>query len=53
MNDLLKLDSKKDAVRLAHVIGRRKRELIINKAIQEGFKILNAGELLKKDVKEE
>ncbi len=53
MNDLLKLDSKKDAVRLAHVVGIRKRKQIIDKATQAGFKILNPGELLKKDVKEE
>ena len=45
VNDVVKLDAKKDAARLAHTVGRRKRKEIIEKANSIGIKILNAGKL--------
>jgi large subunit ribosomal protein L32e len=45
MQDLSRLNPSKDAVRLAHTLGQRKRKLIISKASELGFKILNAGKL--------
>ena len=50
--DLEGLDPKKDAVRLGHTVGTRKRKEIIEQAAKSGFKILNAGKLApKKEVK--
>jgi large subunit ribosomal protein L32e len=46
--NLAGLDPKKDAVRLAHTVGTRKRREIIEQAVQKGFKILNAGKLAPK-----
>lgn len=43
--DLAKLDSKSDAVRIAHTVGRRKRLAILANASQLGLKILNPGKL--------
>jgi large subunit ribosomal protein L32e len=45
VNDVVKLDAKKDAARLAHTVGIRKRKEIIEKADSIGIKILNAGKL--------
>ena len=41
--DLLRLDSRKDAARLAHAIGGRKRIQILAKASEMGIKVLNPG----------
>jgi large subunit ribosomal protein L32e len=49
INDLAQLDAKKDAVRLAHAVGKRKRIEIISKATELGIKILNAGKLSQKE----
>lgn len=49
INDLAQLDAKKDAVRLAHAVGKRKRIEIISKATELGIKILNAGQLSQKE----
>lgn len=46
--ELLKLDAKKDAARLGHTVGKRKRLDIIAKATERGIKILNAGSLAPK-----
>ncbi|MGB6626743.1 MAG: eL32 family ribosomal protein, partial [Nitrososphaeraceae archaeon] len=53
INDLAKLDSTKDAVRLAHTVGRRKRMELIAKAESMHIKILNPGNLSTKKAKEE
>ena len=44
---LVSLDPKKDAVRIAHTVGRRKRIQIISEASEMGLKVLNAGKLAK------
>jgi large subunit ribosomal protein L32e len=49
INDLAQLDAKKDAARLAHAVGKRKRIEIISKATELGIKILNAGKLSQKE----
>lgn len=46
--ELLKLDPKKDAARLGHTVGKRKRLGIIAKATERGIKVLNAGSLAPK-----
>lgn len=45
VNDLSKLDLTKDAARLAHTVGTRKRKEILAKASSLGIKVLNAGKL--------
>jgi large subunit ribosomal protein L32e len=45
VNDLNKLDVTKDAARLAHTVGTRKRKEILAKASSLGIKVLNAGKL--------
>src|ERR671934_1687568 len=40
--ELIKLDPKKDAARIAHTVGKRKRIEIIAKATEAGVKVLNA-----------
>jgi large subunit ribosomal protein L32e len=42
-NDLTRLDPTKDAARIAHVVGQRKRLLILDEARAKGVKVLNAG----------
>lgn len=42
-NDLLSLDSKKDAVRIGHIVGKLKKKQILTKATELGFKVLNPG----------
>jgi len=49
VTELVKLDAKKDAARLAHTVGTRKRMLIISRANELGIKILNAGKLSPKN----
>jgi large subunit ribosomal protein L32e len=51
VNGLAGLDPKKDAVRLGHTVGDKKRKEIIAKATEQGFKILNAGKLAIKEDK--
>ncbi len=46
--ELTKLDPKKDAARLGHTVGERKRIEIIAKANELGIKVLNAGKLAPK-----
>lgn len=42
-NDLTRLDPTKDAARIAHVVGQRKRLLILTEARAKGVKVLNPG----------
>ena len=42
-NDLTRLDPTKDAARIAHVVGQRKRLLILDEARAKGVKVLNPG----------
>ena len=45
VNDLTRLDATKDAARLAHTVGTRKRKEILAKATNLGIKVLNPGKL--------
>src|SRR5690606_40683275 len=47
--ELARLDPKKDAARLGHTVGKRKRMEIIAKATELGIKVLNAGKLAPKE----
>ena len=49
VSELASLDPKKDAARLGHTVGRRKRIEIIARATELGIKVLNAGKLLPKE----
>ena len=51
-HELIKLDSKRDAARIAHTVGKKKRIEIINKALELGIKVLNPGNLMSKIQKE-
>lgn len=51
VSDLSGLDKKKDAVRMGHTVGTRKRKEIIAQATKMGLKILNAGKLAPKEEK--
>jgi large subunit ribosomal protein L32e len=42
LNDLAKLDPKKDGVRFGHGVGTKKRKEIVAKAIEGKYKIFNA-----------
>ena len=42
-SDLLSLDSKKDAVRIGHIVGKLKKKQILTKAAELGLKVLNPG----------
>ncbi len=53
VNDLHKLDPNKDAARLAHTVGARKRKEIISQATIMHIKILNPGRISSKRDKEE
>jgi large subunit ribosomal protein L32e len=53
VNDVTKLDPKKDAARLGHTVGTRKRKQIIAKATSMGIKLLNAGKLTSKKDEED
>lgn len=48
VGDLADLDPKKDAVRMGHTVGTRKRKEIVAQATKMGLKILNAGKLAPK-----
>ena len=50
--ELAKLDPKKDAARIGHTVGKKKRMDIFNKAIDLGIKVLNSGNLMSKKQKE-
>src|SRR5919112_2764965 len=50
--ELARLDSKKDAARIGHTVGKKKRIDIINKAMELGIKVLNPGNLMSKKQKE-
>jgi large subunit ribosomal protein L32e len=45
VNDLTGLDATKDAARIAHTVGTRKRNEILVKATNLGIKVLNPGKL--------
>ncbi len=47
--ELARLDPKKDAARLGHTVGKRKRIEMIAKATELGIKVLNAGKLAPKE----
>jgi large subunit ribosomal protein L32e len=49
--ELARLDPKRDAARLGHTVGKRKRIEIIAKATELGIKVLNAGKLAPKEEK--
>lgn len=51
--DLDRLDPEVHAVRIAHTVGAKKRAMIVKKAVEMGFKILNPGEFLIEEEKEE
>ncbi|MGI0019070.1 MAG: 50S ribosomal protein L32e [Nitrososphaera sp.] len=48
VNDLAGLDPKKDAIRMGHTVGTRKRKDIVEEATKMGLKMLNAGKLAPK-----
>lgn len=50
--ELVKLDPKKDAARIGHTVGKKKRIEIINKAVELDIKVLNPGNLISKMQKE-
>ena len=50
--ELAKLDPKKDAARIGHTVGKKKRIEIINKAIELGIKVLNPSNLISNMQKE-
>ncbi len=52
VNELSRLDPKKDAARLGHTVGKRKRVEMIAKASELGIKVLNAGKLTPKNEEE-
>jgi large subunit ribosomal protein L32e len=51
--ELARLDPKKDAARISHTVGKKKRIEIINKAVELGIKVLNTGKLVPKKQEEE
>jgi large subunit ribosomal protein L32e len=50
--ELAKLDPKKDAARIGHTVGKKKRIEISNKAIELGIKVLNPSKLISNMQKE-
>ena len=50
--ELVRLDPKKDAARIGHTVGKKKRIEIINKAVELDIKVLNPGNLISKMQKE-
>jgi large subunit ribosomal protein L32e len=50
--ELAKLDPKKDAARIGHTVGKKKKIEIINKAVELGIKVLNPSNLISKMQKE-
>src|SRR5438093_5532649 len=53
VNELARLDQKKDGARLGHTEGERKSVGMIAKATELGIKVLNAGKLAQKNEEEE
>jgi large subunit ribosomal protein L32e len=41
VDDLSRIDREKEAVRIAHTVGKRKRNLILEKAEELGIRVLN------------
>ena len=52
VTEVAMLDPKKDAARIAHTVGKRKRTEIVSKATELGIKVLNAGKLASKKKEE-
>src|SRR5829696_360414 len=50
--ELAKLDPKKDAARIGHTVGKKKKIEIINMAVELGIKVLNPSNLISKMQKE-
>jgi large subunit ribosomal protein L32e len=50
--ELARLDPKKDAARIGHTVGKKKKIEIINKAVELGIKVLNIGKLIPKKQEE-
>jgi large subunit ribosomal protein L32e len=50
--ELAMLDPKKDAARIGHTVGKKKRIEIINQAAELGIKVLNSGKLIPKKQEE-
>ena len=50
--ELARLDPKKDAARIGHTVGKKKRIEIINKAVELDIKVLNTGKLIPKKQEE-
>ena len=50
--ELAMLDPKKDAARIGHTVGKKKRIELINKAAELGIKVLNSGKLIPKKQEE-
>jgi large subunit ribosomal protein L32e len=50
--ELARLDPKKDAARIGHTVGKKKRIEIINKAVELGIKVLNSSKLIPKKQEE-
>ena len=53
VNDLARLDPAKDAARIGHVVGQRKRLLILAEARSKAIKVLNPGKEQKAEVASE
>ena len=53
VNDLARLDPAKDAARIGHVVGQRKRLLILAEARSKAIKVLNPGKEQKADAASE
>src|ERR671925_1245673 len=50
--ELSRLDPRKDAARIGHTVGKKKRIEIINKAVELDIKVLNTGKLVLKKQEE-
>ncbi len=48
LSELTKLDPKKDAARVGHTVGKKKRIEITNKAVELGIKVLNTSKVIPK-----
>src|SRR5919206_1584181 len=48
LSELTRLDPKKDAARVGHTVGKKKRIEITNKAVELGIKVLNTSKVIPK-----